>query len=237
MKDQLNTNQTPTWCPGCGAYVVSAALKKTISELDIKPRDVVVCYDIGCSGNMINILNVCGFETLHGRSLPVASGIKAVRPNLTVIAQDGDGGLLNEGLNHFIHAIQRNDPIMLIVNNNLVFGLTAGQQSSATPKGAKARAAKENNEMSPLSVVDLALASGAKFIARVPEWDMKLIEEVFKKAIRFKGLAVVEIIQPCKIWAKDFPKTTYKKITKPFKDRTKLIGRDNLAGILFCDNN
>ncbi len=235
MEKILSTNQTPTWCPGCGAYAVSAALKKAIRELKIKRRNVVICYDIGCSGNMINLINVCGFETLHGRSIPVASGIKAARPELTVIAQAGDGGLLNEGSNHFIHAAQRNDPIVLIVNNNLVFGLTAGQRSSATPQGARTRGAGEDSKMLPLSVVELAGASGAKFIARVPEGDIELAGKIIEKAIRFKGFAVVEVIQPCKIWAKDFRRINYKKITKPLKNRAKLIGRDNLVGLLYLE--
>jgi len=230
-------NQTPTWCPGCGTYVVSAAFKEAILDLNLKPKDVVVCYDIGCSGNMVNVLDVCGFETLHGRSIPVACGMKAVRPELTVIAQAGDGGLLNEGLNHFVHAIQRNDPITLIVNNNLVFGLTAGQQSSATPMGAKAHASKGENKVNPLNVVDLAASSGAKFIARVPETDFKLMHDVIKKALKFKGFAVIEIIQPCKIWAKDFPKIIFESVGKPARNQTELIGKHNLAGLLYEGKN
>jgi len=226
-------SQIPSWCPGCGAYTVNLALKKALAQLRLKRKNVVACYDIGCSGNMVNVLDVCGFETLHGRSIPVATGIKTVRPELTVIAQAGDGGLLNEGLNHFIHAAQRNIPITLIVNNNLVFGLTAGQQSSTTPQGVRVRGSRHENPLPPLSAVDLAAAAGARFIARVPEGELGLMQKSFEKALCFKGFAVVEIIQPCKIWAKDFPKMEFKKISKPFLDRTKFTGRANLAGILY----
>jgi 2-oxoglutarate ferredoxin oxidoreductase subunit beta len=227
--------QIPTWCPGCGNFAVSFALNKALDGLKIKRKDAVVCYDIGCAGNTINVLDVCGFETLHGRSIAVACGIKAVRPDLTVIAQDGDGGLLNEGFNHFVHAIQRNNPIVSVVNNNYVFGLTAGQQSSATPKGVIARGARSKNEVTPLNVVDIAVAAGAKFIARVPEGDLKMMEEVLKKALKFEGFAIVEIIQPCKIWAKSFPQIDFKKIAKPVKDRKKLIGQHDLAGLLYLE--
>jgi len=227
---------SPTWCPGCGAYTVSSALKKSLAKLGIKPKDTVISYDIGCSGNMSNILNVSAIETLHGRSIPVAAGIKSACPELTVIAQAGDGGLTNEGLNHFIHAIQRNDPLTLVVNNNYVFGLTAGQQSSSTPKGVQARGSKEENKISPLSVVDLAATAGAKFIARVPETDPNLMQEVFRKAILSKNFALVEIIQPCKIWVKTFPKTNFKTVLKPFKNRIELIGKNDVAGVLYEEN-
>ena len=177
MSTKFDTGKVPTWCPGCGTYSVSASLKKAALDLGLEPKNLVVCYDIGCSGNMSNILNVCGVETLHGRSVPVAVGIKAANPNLTVIAQAGDGGMLNEGLNHFIHAIQRNDNITLILDNNYVFGLTAGQKSSATPKGATARAQKESNTTNPLSAVDLAATVGAGFIARIPVEKIDFLQE------------------------------------------------------------
>jgi len=231
MKDN---KQIPSWCPGCGTYIVSSALKGVLEELKISSKDVVVSYDIGCSGNMINILESCGVATLHGRSIPFACGVKAVRPDLTVIAQAGDGGLLSEGLNHFIHAIKRNDPITLVVNNNQVFGLTAGQESSATPKGVQARASQNINESEPLNIADLSAASGGNFIARVHENNLSQIKEVLKKAINFDGFSVVEIIQPCKIWAKNFPQKKYKTLAKPFEDRRKIIGRDDLLGILYC---
>jgi len=233
--NKQNYSQIPTWCSGCGIYAVSFALKQALKELGIKSKNVVVSYDIGCSGNMVNILDVCGIETLHGRSIPVACGIKAARNDLTVLAQAGDGGLLNEGLNHFIHAIERNDPITLFVNNNNVFGLTAGQQSSATPKGVLPRAAQKANSFEPLSIVDLAVVTQANFIARVHENNIEQIKEVLKKAIRFDGFAVVEIIQPCKIWAKDFPNKKYRSVDRPFSDRLKIIGQENLLGILYSN--
>lgn len=229
----MTNNQIPTWCPGCGAFIAKVAIEKAITNLKLSKKNVVICFDIGCSGNMVNLVDVCSIATLHGRSIPFASGIKAANPKLTVIAQAGDGGLLSEGLNHFIHAVQRNDNITLMVNNNEVFGLTAGQQSSATPKGALARAVNSQAKNEPLSVVDLAATVGANFIARVPESDLKMMAEVIEKAITFEGFSVVEIIQPCKIWAKKFPQRSFEKISKPFKNRIELIGKENIAGLLF----
>lgn len=233
MSSNFDTGKKPTWCPGCGTYVVSSAIKKSLNDLSLKSKDVVICYDIGCSGNMVNILEVCAFETLHGRSVAVASGVKAANEELTVIAQGGDGGTLNEGLSHFIHAAQRDDDITLILNNNYIFGLTAGQKTSATPLGVRARAQKENNEIKPLDPVPLAATAGATFIARVPVEKVDLIQDVVTRAIKHRGFSVIEIIQPCKIWAKDFPKIEFEIVDKPFENRADLHGKENLAGILF----
>lgn len=229
-------NQTPTWCPGCGNFAVLSALKKTVLNLKIDSKNLVICFDIGCGGNMSNLIEGCAVETLHGRSIPVAVGIKTANPSLTVVAQAGDGGCLNEGLNHFIHAIQRDDQIAFILNNNLVFGLTAGQKSSATPKGVLARASNAINETTPLSACDLAAAAGCRFIARVEETNIELMREILQKALSFKGFALVEIIQPCKIWAKNFPKTGFKVVKKPFSNRFELLGKDSLSGILYLDS-
>jgi 2-oxoglutarate ferredoxin oxidoreductase subunit beta len=228
-----NERRIPTWCPGCGTYLVNAALKQALKELKVKDKDVVMSFDIGCSGNMVNVNDFCSIATLHGRSIPVACGVRAVRDDLKVIAQAGDGGLLNEGLNHFIHAVQRDDDITLLLNNNHVFGLTAGQQSSATPKGETARSAQVESQFEPLSAVDLAATTGAKFIARVHEENAPLIKEVLKQAIAFPGFALVEIIQPCKIWAKGFEKIEYTHLDKRVKESKELIGQHNLTGILF----
>jgi len=236
MTNILDTGKTPTWCPGCGAFSVSAALKKSITQLNLEPKDVVICYDIGCSGNMSNILNVCAVETLHGRSVPVAVGIKSVRADLAVIAQAGDGGMLSEGLNHFVHAIQRDDNITLILNNNYVFGLTAGQKSSATPKGVKARAQQDTNKVEPISAVNIAVATGCRFIARIPSDNIKLLQETIERAIQFNGFALIEIIQPCKIWAKTFPQTEFVYLDEPMQNATELLDKENLAGLLYLKN-
>lgn len=228
-----NQRRIPTWCPGCGTYLVNAALKQALKELKVKDKDVVMSFDIGCSGNMVNVNGFCSIATLHGRSIPVACGVRAVRDDLKVIAQAGDGGLLNEGLNHFIHAIERDDDITLLLNNNHVFGLTAGQQSSGTPKGALARSAQRASQFEPLRAVDLAATTGARFIARVHEENPSEIKEVLKQAISFSGFALVEIIQPCKIWAKGFEKIEYTHLDEPVKDRKELILRHDLTGILY----
>lgn len=233
--NNLNTGIPPTWCPGCGNFLVLASLKKALNELKLDPKDVVVTYDIGCAANMVNNLNVCGFATLHGRSIPVAVGVKMANPKLTVIAQGGEGGMVTEGGNHLIHAAQRNDDITIIINNNYVFALTTGQASAATPKGIKTRSTPEGNPFEPLCALDIAAAAGATFLARTLASDLEKTTEIIKEAIKHKGFSLVEIIQPCVIWLKDYQQETKDRryITQPFKNSKEIIGKENLLGILY----
>lgn len=233
----INTSQEPTWCPGCGAYGFLAAFKKAVSLAKLESKNVVVTYDIGCAGNAINLLPVCGFATLHGRSIPVAVGIKMANPKLSVIAQGGEGGILTEGGNHLIHAAQRNDNITVIINNNFVFALTTGQTSAATPKGARTRSTPEGNPHEPLSAVDLVAISGGGFIARTLAAEIEKTAEIIAQAMEYPGFSLVEIIQPCVIWAKEFSghpalaKGVWLK--KPYTGVDNIIGKENVLGVLF----
>lgn len=234
MEEKIfNTNNEITWCPGCGGYGFLTALKKALAKAEKDPKDVVVTYDIGCSANAINFLNVCGFATLHGRSIPVAVGVKMANPNLTVIAQGGEGGILTEGANHLIHASQRNDDITVLVNNNFVFGLTTGQTSSGTPKGVKTRTTPEGNPHDPICAVDLALISGATFVARTSAYEIEKTAEIIFQAIKHKGFSLVEIIQPCVIWTKELIKQEGIWVEKPFEDYKEILGKEKLWGILY----
>lgn len=236
MSDKFNGNHVPTWCPGCGNFLVLAALKKAFTELKLDSKDIVVTYDIGCAANMVNNLNVCGFATLHGRSIPVAVGVKMANPNLKVIAQGGEGGILTEGGNHLIHAAQRDDPITVIINNNYVFALTTGQASAATPKGEKTRSTPEGNLFPPLSAIDIAAAAGATFLARTMANDLEKTTKIIREAINHKGFSLVEIIQPCVIWTKEFNLGQVKDrlyLDQPFENLSWVIGKNNYLGILY----
>lgn len=230
---QLSTTEEITWCPGCGAYAVLAAIKRAIIQNNLEPKNVVMTYDIGCSANMVNFLNVCGFATLHGRSIPVATGIKMANPALTVIAQGGEGGIVTEGANHLIHAAQRDDDITVILNNNYVFGLTTGQASAATPRGAITRSTPKGNPYEALSALELGAVAGATFLARTLATDLKRTTEILSQAIEHRGFSLVEIIQPCVIWAKELKAPTPLWLEKPLKTTMEVIGQSNFFGILY----
>ncbi len=229
----FDTSQEITWCPGCAGYGFLTAVKNALSKAEIAPKDAVVVYDIGCSANAINFLNVCGVAALHGRSIPFAVGVKMANPNLTVIAQGGEGGIVTEGANHLIHAAQRNDDITVIINNNFVFALTTGQASAATPKGLKTRSTPAGNPFEPLSAVDLAAVAGGTFIARTNAYEVEKTTEIILQAIRHKGFSLVEIIQPCVVWTKELVKQEGVWVEKPFENKLDVVGKSNLRGILY----
>lgn len=232
-KKIFDTSQEITWCPGCGGYGFLASVKKALARLGKKPEEVVVVYDIGCSANAINFLNVCGVASLHGRSIPFAVGVKMVNPSLTVIAQGGEGGIVTEGANHLIHAAQRNDDITVLINNNFVFALTTGQASAASPKGLKTRSTPKGNPFEPLSSVDLAAAAGGTFIARTNAFEVEKTTEIILQAIEHKGFSLVEIIQPCVVWTKELLKQEGIWVEKPFGNKLDIIGKEKLWGILY----
>jgi len=231
ISDYTYQNKTPTWCPGCGNFFVLQALKKSLMEEEIAPKDTVVTYDIGCGGNMINVLKVCGFATLHGRSIPVAVGAKKANPDLTVLAQGGDGGLLNEGANHLIHAAQRNDDITVLLHNNLVFALTTGQTSYATPKGLKTKSnPHQGNPYYPLSALALAAQAGAGFLARSYAFNVEKTTQIIRAAIQHRGFSLVEIIMPCLIWSKSYDKEYFQNHI--FDSHENLANRGQLLSFL-----
>lgn len=200
--DKFNTGITPTWCPGCGNYGTFAALKKALTELGIAPHKTVVAYGIGCHGHMVNFLNTYGFEGLHGRPLPLAQGIKLANHDLTVLASTGDGDCLGEGGNHFIHAARRNIDITVILHDNQSYSLTTGQTSPTSETGYESKSTPFGNLDIPINPISLALVSHASFVARGFSGDINHLAELFKAAIKHKGFAVVDVLQPCVIFNK-----------------------------------
>ena len=139
---------------------------------------------------------------LHGRTLPVATGIKASNPELLVIADAGDGDVYGEGGNHFIHTIRRNPNIVCMVHNNMVYGLTKGQASPTSCKGFKTSIQVGGVSMEPFNPLGVAIALDCSFVARINSGDMKQSKEILKKAIKHKGFAFIDIFQPCPIFNK-----------------------------------
>jgi len=185
------------WCPGCGNFGILNVLKQTLAELEIKPEKLVLVSGIGQAAKIPHYLKTNVFNGLHGRSLPVATAIKAVNPELTVIAESGDGCMYGEGGNHFMHAIRRNPDITNIVHNNMVYGLTKGQASPTSQPGFKTPVQVEGVSVEPFNPIAVAISLDASFVARAFIWDAQSTKEILKKAITHKGYALVDIFQPC----------------------------------------
>ncbi|MBN1223857.1 MAG: 2-oxoacid ferredoxin oxidoreductase [Candidatus Aminicenantes bacterium] len=185
------------WCPGCGNFSILQSLKLALAELDRKPVNVVLISGIGQAAKIPHYLKVHFFNGLHGRALPPATAIKAVNPKLTVIAESGDGDMYGEGGNHFLHAIRRNPDITNIVHNNMVYGLTKGQASPTSSLGFRTPVQVRGVFLEPFNPLTLAIALGAPFVARTFSGEIDKTKEILKKAIAFKGYALVDILQPC----------------------------------------
>jgi 2-oxoglutarate/2-oxoacid ferredoxin oxidoreductase subunit beta len=185
------------WCPGCGNFAIRDVLEKVIRELPIPKNRIVLTSGIGQAAKMPHYLDVNYFNGLHGRSLPLAVGIKLARPDLTVIAYSGDGCMYGEGGNHFIQTIRRCLDITILVSENQVYGLTKGQSSPTTGLAVKNDLSPGGNPNIPLNPLALAVTMGAPFVARGFAGDKEHLAALIREAVLFPGTAVVDILQPC----------------------------------------
>ncbi|MBI2662492.1 2-oxoacid ferredoxin oxidoreductase [Candidatus Woesearchaeota archaeon] len=202
LKD-FQREEQPNWCPTCGNFGIILSVKKALMELNVPQEETVLVSGVGCFAKLPYWIKAYGFVGLHGRSLPVAQGVKLANSKLKVIAFGGDGDGYGEGGNHFIHACRRNVNIAYFVHNNGVFGLTTGQYSPTSKKGTKSKSSPSGSEEMPVNPLALAIASGAKFVARAYSGDPKGLVEIMKKAIEYEGFAFVDIMQSCITFGKE----------------------------------
>ena len=195
MKDLVNC--PPTWCPGCGNLTLWAAFKNAAVLKSWDNTNSILVAGIGCHGNILNFIKLTSFEGLHGRAIPVATGIKLANHSLNVFVFTGDGDCLGEGGNHFIHACRRNHNLTVIIHDNALYALTTGQASPASPHGFKPKSTPQGNLDEPISPVTLAIASGASFVARAYAGDIQQLTQILIAANDHPGLSVVDILQPC----------------------------------------
>lgn len=197
-ENYLRAEVLPTiWCPGCGNGIVVKAFATAMSRLALDPRQVVVAGGIGCSGRTPLIMDCNTMHTTHGRALAFATGVKLARPQLTVMAVMGDGDAAAIGGNHLIHACRRNIDITAIIFNNSIYGLTGGQCSPTTPKGARTSTSYDGNIEPAFDLCSLALGVGAAFVARTTVYDFEHMADMLQKAIAFRGFSVVEVLTTC----------------------------------------
>jgi 2-oxoacid:acceptor oxidoreductase, beta subunit, pyruvate/2-ketoisovalerate family len=215
LKD-LDPHEMNDWCPGCGDNGILAALKNTIVNLNLDPHKMVVVSGIGCSSKLPNFINTNGVHTLHGRPIPFAEGIKLANPDLTVVIDSGDGDTYGIGMGHFISAGRRNVDIKLFVHDNGVYSLTKGQASPTLPENRKVKGIPEPNINGAINPLQLALFSGYTFIARTTSYNIKEQVDLMSKAIKHKGLALVDILQGCPTYNSEFTSSQwFLQHTKP----------------------
>ncbi len=202
MKPQyFDTKEENTWCPGCPNFGILQAVKEALTDLvnekKIKAKDVAIASGIGCHAKIFDYLNVNGFYGLHGRVLPLCLGMKVGNPELTVIGFGGDGDTYAEGISHFVHNCRYNADITMIVHNNKVFALTTGQATPTSEIGFIGRSTPLGVKDGPLNPIALALVNGATFVARGYALDRVHLRGLIKEAIKHRGFALVDVLQPC----------------------------------------
>ncbi|RBW69920.1 2-oxoacid:ferredoxin oxidoreductase subunit beta [Bacillus taeanensis] len=187
----------PNWCPGCGDFSVQAAIQRATANVGLEPQDLAVVSGIGCSGRISGYINSYGFHGIHGRSLPIAQGVKMGNRDLTVIASGGDGDGFAIGMGHTIHAIRRNIDITYIVMDNQIYGLTKGQTSPRSEMGFKTKSTPKGSVESALSVMEMALTAGATFVAQSFSSDLKELTALIEQGLQHKGFSLINVFSPC----------------------------------------
>lgn len=185
------------WCQGCGNGVVLSALARAFEQLKYTNEDTVVVTGIGCWGKADDYLTTNALHVTHGRALPFATGVKAAKPGLHVVALMGDGDGTTIGGNHFIHSARRNIDVTAIIVNNLNYGMTGGQFSATTPHDAVTATTAFGNPERPFDVCALAEAAGANYVARTTIYNGRLLRTSIKDALNKEGFSLVEVISPC----------------------------------------
>ena len=187
----------PIWCPGCGDFGVLQAMYRALAAIGRPPHEIAFISGIGCSSRIPGYTTAYGFNSVHGRALPIAQGIKLARPELLVLAAGGDGDGFSIGGGHVPHAIRRNVDITYIVMDNQIYGLTKGQLSPTSPKGLKTVTSTYGSMESPVNPLLYVLAYGAPFVAQGTPGDMAGLTAVIEEAIRYPGFAFVNVQSPC----------------------------------------
>jgi 2-oxoglutarate ferredoxin oxidoreductase subunit beta len=196
LKD-YNTAAKPDWCPGCGNFGIQMAVKQALTGLQLDPDRVAYVSDIGCSGKIPHWVNTYGLHSLHGRAIPVATGVKLANRDLQVLVSAGDGGAYGIGMGHLVHAIRQNINVTYLVHHNMVYGLTKGQMTPTSPKGYVSPSSPFGTLDEPLNPISLALSLGCGFVARGFVGNLAQLTGLIEAGLQYPGFALIDIMQPC----------------------------------------
>lgn len=187
----------PNWCPGCGHFSIQAAIQRAAANNGIEPEELALISGIGCSGRVSGYIKSYGFHATHGRSLPLAQGVKMANDDLTVVASGGDGDGFAIGMGHTVHALKRNIDITYIVMDNQIYGLTKGQTSPSSSTGFVTKSTPNGSIEAPIVPIKTAMASGATFVAQSVSSDIKGLTKIIEEAMNHKGFSFVNVFSPC----------------------------------------
>ena len=193
----FETANRPTWCPGCGNHNLWKALKTAYAQLGFSSEELAMVWGVGCHGNGADFTRAQGFHGLHGRALPVATGLALSNPDLKVVVEMGDGDAYGIGLGHFLHSVRRNIDLTAVVHDNQIYGLTTGQTSPTSDLRMRTISTPHGVLEQPVNPIGIALAQGATFVARGYTGDVEHLTALLVAALQHKGFSLVDVFQPC----------------------------------------
>lgn len=200
------------WCPGCGDHSVLTAVQKLLKAEQLRPETTVFVSGIGCSSRFPHYLKTYGFHGIHGRALPVATGVKLHRPDLDVFVVMGDGDCCSIGAAHWVHALRYNPDLVVMLLDNGIYGLTKNQTSPTTPQGLATNTQPQGSWLPSLNPLTVALGvTNASFVAQTAEFVPAHLYATLKAAYHHKGLSFVRILQRCPVYTPDIYAETVKK--------------------------
>ena len=192
---------TARWCPGCGDHSVLTAVERLLVAEQLQPETTVFVSGIGCSSRFPHYLKTYGFHGIHGRALPVATGVKLHRPDLTVFVVMGDGDCTSIGAGHWMHALRYNVKMVAMVLDNSIYGLTKNQTSPTTPRGHATNTQPKGSYLPALDPIELALGvTNASFVAQTAEWVPAHLFATLRAAYHHDGFAFVRVLQRCPVY-------------------------------------
>ncbi len=221
------------WCAGCGGFSILSQTQRILSTLGIPKEKFVFISGIGCSSRFPYYMDVFGMHTMHGRALPIASGVKIARPDLSVWVATGDGDGLSIGGNHFIHTARRNVNLNVLLFNNAVYSLTKGQYSPTSLEGQVTKSSPLGALDDPFNPAVLALGAGASFVARAYDRDVQTMQYMYERAAKHRGFAFVETYANCVI----FNDGAFDLYTKKESRKENSVEMIHGKPLIFGDNN
>ncbi len=216
--NDYRTDLKPVWCAGCGDFGVLTALYRAMAEQQWKPWETVVISGIGCSSRLPGYVATYGFNTVHGRALPLATGVKVARPDLHVVAVGGDGDGFAIGGNHFLHSCRRNLDVTYILMDNEIYGLTKGQSAPTTPSGDKTKSTYYGNPEPSFDPCEVAISVGATWVGRAFSGDVKGTVDLISKALAHHGFGFLNVMSPCVTWRGEDQFKAFKAKSRPIPD-------------------
>lgn len=213
----------PIWCPSCGDFGVVSAIYKALARIGRPPHEIAFVSGIGCSSRIPGYTTAYGFNSVHGRALPIAQGIKLANPELLVLVAGGDGDGFSIGGGHVPHAIRRNVDLTYILMDNQIYGLTKGQLSPTSPRGLKTASSIHGSLEHPVNPLLYVLSYGAGFVAQGTPADMPGLADIIEEGIRYPGFAFINVQSPCVTFGHEDQQL---RVHKQKMQRLKDLGHD-----------